>query len=102
MTFAGFVAEKLFVAANIRGPTGPAGVYVKVNDDPLAGVTVTDEVLALPVLGVNRPPTYSLLSVMVTDSAPLNVPPVSPTVQLLETAFKSPEPERQLSVTTSG
>ena len=81
------------MSVRIRGPTGPAGVYVNVKELPLGGTIVPDETNWLPVLGVNGPPTYSLLSVSVTLLDPLNATPLTVTVQVPDAALSSPLPD---------
>jgi hypothetical protein len=62
-------------------------VYVKVNDEPLAGVTVNVLAAELPPL-VMVPPFP--LSEIVTLYAPLNAGPARVTVKALDTANRFP------------
>jgi hypothetical protein len=64
------------------------GLYVKVNDVPLAGVTVTEFCAAEPTLGVivpKFPPSHT-----VTLCAPSKVAPLRFTVQVVETVRRVP------------
>ena len=63
-------------------------------EDPLGGVTVTDETAGLPTLGVNVPPKYSPLSVIVMLRVPSKFGPDDiASVQVLEAALRTPVPE---------